>query len=68
VIGGIIGYLAGKAKKSSIGSARGTGIGSGGTPRYGVPKTEAQRLATHKARYGSSELPPRGSGLKRQGF
>ena len=28
----------------------------------GVPKTEEQRKATHKAVYGTDKLPPRGSG------
>lgn len=68
VVGGIVGYFAGRAKKSSIGSARGTGLGTGGTPRYGNPKSESERLATHKARYGTSKLPSRGTGLKKQGF
>lgn len=31
---------------------------------YGVPKTEAERLATHSAIYGTIDLPPRGTGLK----
>lgn len=29
---------------------------------YGVPKTESERLASHSAIYGTSNLPPRGSG------
>uniref|UniRef100_A0A6M3Y1N8 Uncharacterized protein n=1 Tax=viral metagenome TaxID=1070528 RepID=A0A6M3Y1N8_9ZZZZ len=29
---------------------------------YGVPKTEEEREATHQALYGSSNLPPRGTG------
>lgn len=29
---------------------------------YGVPKTEAQRLASHSATYGTTTLPPRGAG------
>lgn len=28
----------------------------------GVPKTEEERQATHEARFGSSEVPPRGTG------
>lgn len=64
VAGGIIGYIARGTRKDSIGSARGTGLGTGGAPRRGIPKTEAKRLATHKARYGSSELPPRGTGQR----
>ena len=68
VAGGIVGYIAGKARKSSIGSAKGTGLGTGGTPRRGVPKSQSERLATHKARYGTSKVPPRGTGLTKQGF
>ena len=30
---------------------------------YGVPKTEAERLATHSAIYGTTDLPPRGTGV-----
>jgi len=45
-----------------------SGIGSGGQPRFGVPKTEAERMATHKSLYGTEELPPRGTGLKRRGL
>jgi len=33
--------------------------------RYGNPKTEEERRATHKAIYRTEELPPRGTGLKR---
>lgn len=29
----------------------------------GTPKTERERKADHEARFGSSELPPRGAGL-----
>jgi len=32
--------------------------------RYGIPKTEAERMATHYAKYGTTELPPRGYGLE----
>lgn len=28
---------------------------------FGVPKTEEERKATHKERFGTEELPPRGS-------
>jgi len=31
--------------------------------RMGHPKTEAERRATHKARFGTTKLPPRGTGL-----
>ena len=30
---------------------------------YGVPKTEAERLASHSAIYGTTDLPPRGTGI-----
>lgn len=29
---------------------------------YGVPKTEAERLASHSAIYGTTNVPPRGTG------
>ena len=35
---------------------------------YGVPKTEEEREATHQALYGSSELPPRGTGQQEGSF
>jgi hypothetical protein len=37
--------------------------GNPGRP-YGVPKTEAERRATHQQRFGTSELPPRGTGMR----
>ena len=43
-----------------------TGIGIGGSPRFGNPKTEAERRYTHKIIFGNEELPPRGTGLKRR--
>jgi len=30
--------------------------------RYGVPRTEAERAERHVARFGTTELPPRGTG------
>jgi len=36
-----------------------------GRPRRGRPKTEAERRATHKALYGNTKLPSRGTGLAR---
>lgn len=42
-----------------------TGLGVGGAPRRGQPKTEAERLAIHQSRYGTTQLPPRGTGLAR---
>ena len=35
-----------------------------GARRFGRPRTEAERRARHKRLYGSSKLPPRGTGLK----
>jgi len=45
----------------------GRGLGVGGRGRGGRPKTNAERRATHRARYGTSNLPPRGTGLRRRG-
>jgi hypothetical protein len=35
--------------------------------RFGEPKTEEERRETHYEKYGSYELPPRGTGLISQG-
>lgn len=67
-IGAVAGFLAGKAKRTSVSSPRATGIGIGGAPRRGVPKTSAERLATHREKYGESSLPERGSGLAKRRF
>lgn len=40
-----------------------SGIGIGGEPRRGKPKTEEERKAEHIKRFGEKELPPRGTGL-----
>lgn len=32
--------------------------------RLGKPRTNAERRKRHKAKYGTSKLPPRGTGLK----
>ena len=37
-----------------------------GRPRYGRPKTDAERLRTHYALTGETTLPPRGTGLQRR--
>lgn len=42
-----------------------SGLGAGGEPRKGQPKTEEERRATHLARYGEEKLPPRGTGLSK---
>ncbi|MBA7611728.1 hypothetical protein ES703_18957 [subsurface metagenome] len=41
-----------------------SGLGVGGEPRYGQPKTEAEREATHEARFSTTKTPERGSGQK----
>ena len=33
--------------------------------RYGRPRTDAERRKRHKALYGTTKLPPRGTGLRR---
>lgn len=40
-----------------------SGLGVGGAPRKGKPKTEEERKEEHIRRYGTEELPPGGSGL-----
>lgn len=40
-----------------------SGLGLFGIPRRGQPKTEAERLASHQSRYGTTQLPQRGTGL-----
>ena len=55
-------------KKSSLGSPEESGLGVGGRPRMGRPKTTEERLATHARRYPGETLPPRGEGLRRQGI
>ena len=39
-----------------------SGLGVGGEPRYGQPKTEAERAAEHEAKFGTKETPERGTG------
>ena len=41
-----------------------TGLGVGGEPRKGKPKTEEERKAEHLARFGSEKLPERGKKLE----
>jgi len=63
---GIAGYAICKYGKGTVaGSPQATGMGATGVPRAGKPKTEAERLATHEAKYGSGELPAKGTGLSR---
>ena len=37
-----------------------------GQRRYGKPRTNTERRARHKRLYGTSKLPPRGTGLKKR--
>lgn len=48
-----------------MGSKANMNVMNGAVRTYGVPKTEAQRRATHYTRYGNSNLPPRGTGRVR---
>ena len=45
---------------------RGRGLGVGGGPRFGRPKTDAERRREHKKKFGTAKLPPRGTGLRRR--
>lgn len=40
-----------------------SGLGVGGSPRKGKPKTDEERREQHIKQYGTEELPPRGTGL-----
>ena len=54
------GHLQKQAVAASLSQAR-----ASGARRYGRPRTNAERRKRHKARFGSSKLPPRGTGLGR---
>jgi len=41
------------------------GLGATGTPRRGRPKSEYERMLTHYSRFGTTKVPPRGTGLTR---
>jgi len=42
-------------------------VGYDGVRSQGKPRTEEERKARHKKLFGTTELPPRGTGLKRGG-
>lgn len=42
-------------------------VGHEGARRMGKPLTNEERKKRHKAAYGTTKLPPRGTGLKRGG-
>jgi len=44
-------------------SKKESGLGAAGTPRFGRPKSEEERKKTHLRRFGTEELPPRGTGV-----
>jgi hypothetical protein len=51
----------------------GEGLGIGGSPRRGNPKTDEERAQEHQRRFGNNDTPERGAGLrkrlaKEQGF
>lgn len=60
VAGAVVGYIAGySTPKPTAARATSTLFAR----RAGVPKTEAERRATHAALYGTTVLPPRGTRL-----
>lgn len=60
VIAGVALYFVLKPRLSGV-----SGLGVGGRPRMGRPKTEAERAAEHARRFGGP-LPPRGTGIRRR--
>ncbi|HDD44595.1 MAG TPA: hypothetical protein ENG63_07035 [Candidatus Desulfofervidus auxilii] len=42
-----------------------TGLGIGGRPRFGRPRSEAERRLMHRRRFGTEKLSPRGTGIRR---
>lgn len=42
------------------------GLGVGGNPGRGRPKTDKKRRVEHQRRFGTKKLPKRGTGLKRK--
>mgnify|MGYP000689843774 CR=1 FL=1 len=55
-----------KKSTQSSGEAHGaplSGLGVGGQPRLGRPKTDEERRKTHRQKYGTDEIPPRGTGV-----
>ena len=60
------GFKGKRAKRYIYGTLRKTGWVPSTQRRRGKPKTDAERRKTHQSRYGSSTLPPRGTGLRRK--
>lgn len=48
------------AERSGQGTPHNLGIGE---RRFGNPRTDVERRRKHKARFGTTKLPPRGTGL-----
>ena len=74
LFGLFLGFIQYKTKHTFMLSGTGntdlltTGIGIGGRPRFGRPKTDEERRLTHYLRYETTDLPPRGTGLLRRGL
>lgn len=55
---------AGERTKTGMSEQQLKDFASSGGRRNGRPRTDAERKARHKSRYGTKELPLRGTGLK----
>ena len=68
LFGGVVAYYlyTKRDNHSNSGVSGLSGLGVGGTPRRGNPKTDEERKASHAARFGNENLPPRGTGLRRR--
>lgn len=63
--GAAIYFLTKRGETKSIAGSIGTGMGVGGSPRFGMPKTERERMEEHALRFGTP-LPQRGTGIARR--
>ena len=62
IVGGVVGLYF--LFRKGIGTPETeTGIGIGGSPRRGMPKSEGERRRGHQLSFGSKKVPPRGTGL-----
>ena len=70
VVAGVVIYLLWKSRqKAAPEHPKGLpeeflGLGATGIPRRGKPKSEYERMLTHYSRFGTTKVPPRGTGLK----
>lgn len=60
-------YLGGKSYKGEVKTKKGENVMYDERPKYGKPRSDAQRRQRHKRLYGSSKLPPRGTGRRGTG-